>query len=341
MNEEATSIRTVDLIREIVLDALQCPVCLDYPREGAVFTCRANGHLIYKACRWKVRGNRCPTCRQMGMDANPYANRLATQVLAEITVPCKNSAEGCKWKEKVVTIPMHEATCMYREVHCPARHRGSCPWEGSVAKLITHVRQDKCLQLLKQDEPKKPFSSWIGDFSSTHGTVFKQLKVTFWKPIMLINRQMMHYLLYLSIYRIPQGQWHMVIRSFAPIELLERMGLRARILVFSKGRQNGLKFCYEGDVLPHTSSNQEAANSGQYLAMTDSQVRRLKEDTNLPQSEGIDNTQGANSLFGYEISFTNWACRNPMWEQAGPKQAGKANGGDQGTPGGGVGNQSG
>jgi len=99
---------------ERFLGELECPVCLQIPREGPVAVCPV-GHLVCKTCRVIVTS--CPTCRrQMLPDGT---NILANKMIEEIPHPCKYSQFGCEIKERAIELEEHEAKCPERTIKCP------------------------------------------------------------------------------------------------------------------------------------------------------------------------------------------------------------------------------
>merc|ERR1719507_792295 len=116
------------------LEWLECPVCMETPRSGPIFSCR-KGHIICRQCQPKV--TQCPTCRDKFIDCRSLiAEKLLTSTLKDTPMQCRHHLAGCVFEDLVVTLPDHEASCMFRTVKCPANHRGACNWEGALNKLI-------------------------------------------------------------------------------------------------------------------------------------------------------------------------------------------------------------
>jgi hypothetical protein len=132
-----------------VLQMLECPVCLDYPRAPPIYSCR-NGHIVCGPCHSNISTSArssCPTCRDHVLEKCAFVERLADRVTKDVLVPCKHGVHGCPKHDKLGGIWQHEERCQYREVHCPAKHRGACPWVGSLSKMIMHVREQACIQV--------------------------------------------------------------------------------------------------------------------------------------------------------------------------------------------------
>lgn len=129
-----------------ILEMLECPVCLEYPRTSPSFTC-SNGHLICGGC--KPGMHRCPTCRDDKLTVCSFVTRLTERALKDVSVSCKFSHHGCQREELLEGLSEHEEGCPYRDAHCPAKHRGACSWYGSLTKMIIHVREHGCIQVNK------------------------------------------------------------------------------------------------------------------------------------------------------------------------------------------------
>jgi len=112
------------------LGELECPVCLQIPREGPVAMCPV-GHLVCKDCRVNV--TTCPTCRRPMLEDG--TNILANKMIEEIPHPCKYSQFGCEIKKRVIELEEHEARCPERTIKCPGLN---CWDEVQIRKYHEH-----------------------------------------------------------------------------------------------------------------------------------------------------------------------------------------------------------
>ena len=128
-----------------MLEMLECPVCLEYPRRRPIYTC-SNGHVTCSNCITQIKGT-CPTCRNKEIKPNTFVERMADKALAGVLVSCKFAHEGCLIRQAIGSVEHHEEICGHREVHCPAVHRGACNWFGSLSKVIAHVKEKGCIQV--------------------------------------------------------------------------------------------------------------------------------------------------------------------------------------------------
>ena len=105
---------------------VECPVCLEVPRKGPVFTC-PNGHLVCQKCK---RAS-CPTCRE-AMGGNN--SLVAVAIIEKILHDCKFI--DCAQKFSLNNIEEHEKVCMHRAVACP---NSQCAQRMPLSKLLDHL----------------------------------------------------------------------------------------------------------------------------------------------------------------------------------------------------------
>ena len=124
-----------------------------------------------------------------------------------------------------------------------------------------------------------PFKSFIGDFSDPSMTVFERRQVTNWKPVLLVSRAIVKYLIYITIQRDATGLWYIQFRTFSPEIVLQR--IRVKLQVYrSEATKKDHMLGYEGPVISNTLSNSDMLSEGKYLLLTDSQLKLLRtEDT--------------------------------------------------------------
>ena len=258
------------------LEWMECPVCLETPRAGPIYSCR-KGHVICRECQPQV--TQCPTCRDKHTDCRSLiAEKLLSRLLQDTPVNCKYRGSGCVFEDLVVVLGEHETSCMFRAVKCPASHRGACSWVGPLNKLIQHVIQQKCAQVVKS-KPPQSFVSTIGDFAQDQ-TVFSKNTPTHWKPVMLISQDALKFFCYAIFYRDAQGHWFSYVRSFAPPAIISN--LRVEIRIRRSGNtevEDG--FLYNGHVSSSEATETDILESGNYLLLRDDQVRKFRSDKTI------------------------------------------------------------
>lgn len=122
--------KKIDDMKKIV----GCPVCLEVPRKGPVFTC-SNGHLVCQKCKRET----CPTCRE-AMGNNKCL--VAITIIEKILHDCK--FEECEEKFCLDNIEKHEKSCKHRVVACPEYL--NCAVKMPLSNLLAHLEssQDCC-----------------------------------------------------------------------------------------------------------------------------------------------------------------------------------------------------
>lgn len=284
------------LIDTPTLEELECPVCLEVPRTSPIYNC-LNGHLLCSECQPKMQ--RCPICRCENINnKNHLAERLVNRLAEEGRKEnCRNTRSGCSVTDFVQKLTEHEQICVYRQVSCPAHIRGACTWKGPLSAMLLHTIDAKCAQIVKSRVDNEPFSSVIGDFSN-NDTVFGRILMTHWKPVLLISRQIIRLFAHLVMYRDPLGNWIFYVKSFATNEALQRIQCTIEV---TKAKQeteqkenenvpsNNTKEEEKSDIIHHFTGDvhssalteQQVIDTGSYMVLKDSQIRRCQYDRTL------------------------------------------------------------
>ena len=293
------------------LDMLECPVCMEYPKTRPIYTC-TNGHVLCSFCRAKsvidqngfpnckeclkecyhcshgnpafckkgcrdCRGT-CPICSDHKLTPDFFVGRLADKLLKNIIIKCQFSIYGCIISREAAEIAEHQTRCAYREISCPARHRGACGWSGSLSKLLTHakrdVNKDLCIHISKIDDDSKPFTSSCGDFVNEPSIFTFRNQWVEWKPVLLISQLVTNYLIYVTVKRSPQGLWFFQARTYSPDAVME--GVKIKIEAYKMGSNDmNDRYAYYGEIIPDTMTNDEGIATGKSLTLTDSQIKRI------------------------------------------------------------------
>ncbi len=284
-------------------EVLECPVCRDLPRPGAIYNCH-NGHFICSGCKEKV--DHCPVCRNKDLSCrNLIAEKLYSEAVKDIPLGCKNKALGCKYTALVDTLVKHERGCPFREVKCPAHHRNVCKWSGPFVDFFRHLKNSECCQVLRptkvndgSDKIKVAvFHGGIGEFPPDQPSVFKRTTgLMHWKPIMLFPQGSLHlanFMVYGVIRRKNASQtWTITMRAMRPQEDCDKMIVDLKVHG-DKEKAPGMMFCLRSPVISHEMSEEEAIATGRYLTLTDDMVKALKKDNILLRySASLINFQG-------------------------------------------------
>lgn len=278
-------------------ESLRCPTCYEIPKKPPIYSC-SRGHIICSMC--KFRTTICPLCNCPNMgNRNSFAERLISAV-RDIEWPeeCQNASRGCNVTDQPSALEEHENKCVYRLVNCPARYRGACRWNGPLSELLPHTIEAKCTQIIKCKEDNKPFINNIGDFVDETTTVFNKKTITHWKPVLLISRQHIRLFAYIIMQRSEQGNWMIFVSSYAPMEILDKHqatitirkpkeeNLENKVQMEIVERINNLHinketkdttFIYTGKILPEGLTKEQVQMTGNYLSVTDEQVKKLCE----------------------------------------------------------------
>ena len=196
---------------------------------------------------------------------------------SDVTVICRWAVNGCTKEEAEEFITNHEWKCAHRQIACPAGLRDNkykCEWKGSVINWAAHLKEKACVQVIKANYNQK-FKSYIGDFIQPGKTVFNMNNCVTWKPVCLVSRDKVQYLVYLTIQRTPAGIWYIIPKSFASPDTLRRLVIKLQLFKGSSTPQS-LEYIYIGKLTASHLSHVDALATRDYLRLTDAQVSLLK-----------------------------------------------------------------
>ena len=125
----------VDQLLEKLEERVRCPVCLEVPTSGPMYSC-TNGHLVCATC-YRGSFSDCSLCKTK---MNKTVSLLASTVIENIEHKCKYETDGCKKKTPLAGIEEHKKICSFRPVDCPS-HR--CEEEVPFELVVDHLLK-KC-----------------------------------------------------------------------------------------------------------------------------------------------------------------------------------------------------
>ena len=140
--------------------------------------------------------------------------------------------------------------------------------------MPSHLKEKNCVQAIKANCNQK-FKSHIGDFTQPGQSVFNMTKSVTWKPVCLVSRDKVQYLVYLTIQRTPAGIWYIIPKSFASPDDLRRLVIKLQLFKQNSNPQS-LEYIYIGQVTPSHLSHEHALARKDYLRLTDAQVSLLR-----------------------------------------------------------------
>ena len=111
-------------------DALECIICLEFPKSTPVYQCD-NGHILCNSCHGRI--TECPTCRTRLGKIRCLA---VEKVLAQCPRPCSFKSYNCNIELTERALETHEETCVYKPVICPSLQ---CKKLMSCNEIISHV----------------------------------------------------------------------------------------------------------------------------------------------------------------------------------------------------------
>ena len=196
---------------------------------------------------------------------------------------CQFSGRGCTYKRErhlVSEIREHEKLCGYRSIFCMAKHRGACQWEGPIPDFMSHVRTSNCVQILRNGPGNLgPFSHFISDCGLPGSSVLNRTVASHWQPTLFASAEITSFLIYLTIRRSSTGLWTLVLRTFSPKAMRDRV--RVQFWVHGNARAGepaSHKFTYRGGIVSHMTPNADILQAKKLLLLNDDQVRLMRTD---------------------------------------------------------------
>jgi len=154
---------------------VECPVCLDIPRDLPIPCCPA-GHIICKTCRRRLL--HCPTCRRQLSD---NTSSLAAALIERVRHRCQFSEYGCQYRDYLCHLVKHELSCPERPITCPPPN--GCLQKIQLKRYHEHAVQQGCSVEMTSRRTKfnlsKGWVQWDG-FSPRDGEEFNLLEDLSW-----------------------------------------------------------------------------------------------------------------------------------------------------------------
>jgi hypothetical protein len=192
---------------------------------------------------------------------------------------------------------------MSAHVFCPGRHRGACSWKGPLTDIIKHVVAEKCVQIVKarrrcdgkeavvihrpgETVEEAWCSSVIGDFGEDQRglSVLGRPVVTHWKPVFLIDGDSVRLFPYMVLYRSPRHGWLFTVRSYADQDVRDKYEVTVKVTSPSASMspqesvESFMGWAFQGGVLAPSDEEHRVLESGHFLALSDHQVNKVREN---------------------------------------------------------------
>ena len=137
-------------LRRELSTVLECPVCLNVPRELPIPACSA-GHILCRSCRSSVTS--CPTCRRSMDNSSEITNSIAAALIDKVPHKCKYSEYGCQVQDLLTEVMKHEEKCPDRTVTCPY-----CKEKPQLRKYHNHAVENCSVYQAQRPSTTTPLS---------------------------------------------------------------------------------------------------------------------------------------------------------------------------------------
>ena len=261
-------------------DKVECPVCLELPRQSPVHVC-PNGHVVCAEC---VR-TKCPTCRTYMVGRVISTSLLAVTVIENIDHKCNY----CDLYFNLKDFDQHQSKCKHRPVKCP---EVKCGAMVSLPKLKDHLvsgcAKVKVVEINEETMPcifcykwdTFPLNRCVDSVKSSGRDFHLSLRaMCFDKKLFFLKTTL----------RQTQGRvrWILYVQMAGNIEETSMFGVN--IVVFRDGDSPGEgKYCqkYSGDVCHiDTTSVDEVERQGCCLSIMDGAMTKMS----VKDSSGTQN----------------------------------------------------
>ena len=204
----------------------------------------------------------------------------------KLFVKCRWADQGCPRQRHRDVVAHHEEECSFRVEYCPAWHRETCQWMGSLLRMAVHIEEGTCIRYLwcTQQNDLITARAWIGDYNDQlrpNLTVFNSTTGIKWKPVLLVGQEVASYLIYLTFHRTGTGLWFIIPRSYCSKSTQQQ--IRIKLELFKMPTEEGWEtrihdqsYTYEGGVVSNQMSESEAMQSGRLLLLNDGQVQLMR-----------------------------------------------------------------
>ena len=265
----------------LIQDIIECPICGAPPTKKPVYMCKNGCCPVCKDCKPKSE-NKCPKCREVGLEQSPFAGRLVENVIWESMIRCPNTILGCRTELLGKHVEDHKRKCGHREVLCVGSHRSYCNVSLPLAIIPNHFKAKKCASFLGPME-SGPGAIKYGILlksptEQSHETIYKTNGFVSWIPQMLWCPQSAPFKVFITVDRQSTGVWLITPWTYSHKEAARKL----HITIIAAGARQGsdVKFVMHGGVNIFTDPIESRKLQPFCLVLIDNNIRSLE---NPPQ----------------------------------------------------------
>ena len=141
LEEQNEQLRSLEEAMGELRGMVECPVCLQVPRQGGPIPVCSNGHFVCRTCRDRIRQGalldgmgqaKCPSCM---VNLGNATSLLASRLVEKMKHKCEQ--EGCEQMIPFPQLEKHQMVCLFRKVLCPGN---TCKLEIQFNKVEEHAK---------------------------------------------------------------------------------------------------------------------------------------------------------------------------------------------------------
>jgi hypothetical protein len=173
---------------------------------------------------------------------------------------------------------LHVDICRFREVACPGQFtsKEKCPYRGSLDTFLEHAL---CCPGVTAIKTVAKGGVWGVDFASDCPVVLPRQDL-FFKPLMFVGMPFKDPLArfpYLSMESLADGGWCFIVKTFATVDVRQKMTVKIGAKEKAKGLNAGtaFTFAYSGPPSAWDEVDTTIKEEGRYLYLTPAHVKRI------------------------------------------------------------------
>lgn len=229
--------------------------------------------------------NKCPKCREVGLEQNAFAGRLVENVIWESIIKCPNAILGCQTEVLGRHIEDHKRKCGHREVLCVGSHRNYCNVSLPLAIIPNHFKAKKCATFVG---PSESFPGRVNfglllksPTNQSHESIYEAKGFISWIPLLLWCSQSAPFKVFITVDRQHTGVWLITPWTYSHKENARK--LHITIVAAGARRGNETKFVLHSGLNIFTDPVESRKLKPFSLVLIDDNVQSLED----PSQKGI------------------------------------------------------
>ena len=104
-------------------ESLFCHLCQLVARDAQLSVCCGTNFCKQCLGRRASETSGCPACNDVNVVLTAFPNKMSDREIKKLIVLCVNNDDGCDWRDELVKLEDHVASCEMQDVECPLKCR--------------------------------------------------------------------------------------------------------------------------------------------------------------------------------------------------------------------------